>query len=257
MADESKDQAVQGDTETSQDQSTEAKASEDTATDDQAAGGEQDGNLLIDAESDEDGQKAGGDDKAGDGDDDKGDDKSDGDKDGDEKPAKVEGVPETPDGYKIDVDPDIPQDEAVTRAFRQEAHDIGLTNEQLQRLSNFDAARMRDAMKRAAEQTRKEVQAAETKLRDKWGGDFEANKAAAALGYRRFGTTALDKLMNETKVAGPDGKKISLGSHPVLLEAFHRIGTAIDEDTFIPTEDTTPDMPRTLSGDPDLTADDD
>lgn len=252
MADDSNDLTGQDTTVTDQDQGNDAKESQDSAAD--KAGQDDQGDLLIDTENNDDGTLEPGDD---DQDDQEGEKDQDADDQGeDKKPAKVEGVPESPDGYQINLDPSIPQDEAVTKAFRFVAHEMGLTNEQVQKLSDFEAGRLRDAMKLHSQRVKAATKVADQALRQKWGDQYETKAAAAVMGYRRFGNDALDQLMNETEVAGPEGTKIPLGNHPVMLEAFSRIGSAIDEDIFVPGEEPPPELPRTISGDPDFTADD-
>ncbi len=146
------------------------------------------------------------------------------------KDGKAEGVPEAyefkaPEGQELDT--------AAVEAFTPIAKELGLTNDQAQKLVDLYAAQMANAAKGQ--------QDAFTAIRDGWvasvrndpeigGGKLEGNLAIAAKAIDQFGGPELRQALNETGV----------GDNPAVIKFMIKVGKAISEDNF----------PRGSGGDP-------
>ena len=116
------------------------------------------------------------------------------------------GRPENPDGYKIEPPEGVPVDHTFVDNFKKTAHEIGLTNKQVQALTQWETERTTQYYE--ALQQQKEY--GEAQLREKWGDDYsnriKGAKAAAKLLGEKY-PEAVAELVN-----GPSG------NNPALLE---------------------------------------
>lgn len=163
-----------------------------------------------------------GDDPAGDGDpaDVDGDDKAPeegGEEDGD-------GVPEeyadfvAPEGIELDA-------EAI-EAFKPIAKELGLTQEQAQKLVDVQAAtaqRWQDAVLEQVTQTRASWREAAQADSEIGGEKFVENLAVAKAGRDAFGDDDLKSLLDES----------GLGDHPAMIRFFYKVGKANSEHDFV------------------------
>lgn len=118
-----------------------------------------------------------------------------------------------PEGYAIG---------EIGEEFKAVAKELGLTQEQAQRLIDLDVKRA-NAQTEAIYRNSAEWQAA-AKADKEFGGDaLEANVAIANKAINTFGTEALKTLLKQT----------GLGNHPELIRAFYRAGKTISEDRFV------------------------
>jgi len=153
-----------------------------------------------------------------------------------EKPAetKPQGAPEKyefkyPEGYQVD-------DTALTEystAFKE----LGLTNEQAQRLVDMDAKRSAGSNEAAVAAQAKQVETwiGELKNDPQFGGaQFEANVGIANKALGAFGSPELTQFFKES----------GLGNHPLLVKAFHNIGKQMGEGSI---HKTTSDQPAERS----------
>lgn len=121
---------------------------------------------------------------------------------------------QTPDGYTLDGE--------IGDAFKATAKELGLTNEQAQKLIDLDVRRaqaqqsaMSDTAKAWAEAVHADAEIGGDKLPENLG---MAKKALSA-----FGTPQLVDLLD----------KSGLGNHPEIVRAFVRVGKAISEDRVV------------------------
>lgn len=153
-----------------------------------------------------------------------------------DKPAdtKPQGAPEKyefkyPEGYQVD-------DTALTEysaAFKE----LGLTNEQAQRLVDMDAKRSTASTEAATAAQKQQVETwvGELKGDPEFGGaKFEANVGIANKALAAFGSPELTQFFKET----------GLGNHPLLVKAFHKAGMQLGEASL---HKTTTDQPAAKS----------
>lgn len=150
--------------------------------------------------------------------------------------AKPQGAPEKyefkyPEGYQVD--------EAALGEYSTAFKELGLTNEQAQRLVDMDAKRSASSNEAAVAAQQQQVEAWVGELKndpDFGGAKFEANVGIANKALAAFGSPELTQFFKET----------GLGNHPLLVKAFHKAGTQLGEGSI---HKTTSDQPaeRTLA----------
>jgi hypothetical protein len=153
-----------------------------------------------------------------------------------DKPAadKPQGAPEKyefkyPEGYQVD--------EASLGEYSTAFKELGLTNEQAQRLVDMDAKRSASSSEAAiaAQKQQVETWVGELKSDPEFGGaKFEANVGIANKALAAFGSPELTQFFKET----------GLGNHPLLVKAFHKAGTQLGEGSI---HKTTSDQPAERS----------
>ena len=100
--------------------------------------------------------------------------------------------------------------------------DLGLTQEQADKLVAFDAKRALAAEQAGLEQRQGLVTGWEKSLREDatfGGANFDANVGVAQKALAQFGTPELSTMLKES----------GLGSHPEVVRLFHRIGQQLAE----------------------------
>lgn len=135
----------------------------------------------------------------------------------------VTGAPEkyelaAPEGYELEPE--------TTAAFEGIARELNLTNDQANKLVPLGAQLVAKVEAKQAEAHQQQVAkwAEDTKADKEIGGEkFDASLATALKARDRFATPELKDLMDQT----------GLGNHPEVVRLFHRIGTAISDDTFV------------------------
>lgn len=157
-----------------------------------------------------------------------GDDKAAEGKEGEGKEGegkeKPEGAPEKyefalPEGYEGQMD------EKAIGEFEPVARELGLTNEQANRLIAIQANAQMRAQQEQQEQITQTMETWASDLRkdSEFGGaNFDSNVKTAQKAMEAFGSPELKQILNDT----------GLGSHPELVKVFHRIGKAISEDSM-------------------------
>lgn len=139
---------------------------------------------------------------------------------GDGEQAQKPVVPETyafkelPEGYAVS-DQQLAE---VSPLFKE----LGLTQEQADKLVAFDAKRALAAEQAGLEQRQGLVTGWEKSLRedaDFGGANFDANVGVAQKALAQFGTPELSTMLKES----------GLGSHPEVVRLFHRIGQQLAE----------------------------
>lgn len=145
-------------------------------------------------------------------------------------------IPEDPSGYKIPEG--LPTSEKDMGTFVKAAHDLGLTQKQVEGLANWQKeanAEYSKAMNQQSENWKQSV------LKE-WGDDTEANTELALRGVRDFASEDLQKILGET----------GFGNHPAVVAHFLNLGK-VSAEGRAPASDNTPgdpDVARTETGQP-------
>lgn len=145
-------------------------------------------------------------------------------KDGDDDGKGEDGPPEkyeftAPEGYEGELDQD------ALSELEPVARELGLTNEQANKLVAVQAKHLQAQQARQQEQLTSTMEGWVNDLKNdaEFGGaNFDKNAKVAQKALEAFGSPELKQLLNES----------GLGSHPELVKAFHKIGLKISEDTM-------------------------
>lgn len=143
------------------------------------------------------------------------------------------GRPESADAYKVEFGDDVPEeikaqfDDESMGAFKAKAHELGLTEAQLQGVVGWYAQNQTQAFAQLHEQQGQSIEQAEQELHQKWGRAYEQNVGYAKKAFEEYGGDDLARIMDES----------GLGNHPAVLEAFANIAksTMADKDLAGPT----------------------
>lgn len=153
-----------------------------------------------------------------------------------DKPAadKPQGAPEKyefkyPEGYQVD--------ESALGEYTSAFKELGLTNEQAQKLVDMDAKRSASSTEAALAAQKQQVDTWVGELKndpDFGGAKFEANVGIANKALAAFGSPELTQFFKDT----------GLGNHPLLVKAFHKAGMQLGEGSI---HKTTTDQPTAKS----------
>lgn len=150
---------------------------------------------------------------------------AEGEKKPDEKPA---GPPEKYESFKMPEG--FTMDDATVESSTALFKELGLTQENAQKLVDYEIGRMKAATEANQKalvdywaKTEKDWISALKASPDIGGPDFEKNMGVAVKAMNRFGTPELRKTLQETR----------MGSNPDLVRFFHNVGKAISEDAFV------------------------
>jgi hypothetical protein len=139
-------------------------------------------------------------------------------------PEEYEFTP--PDGVEIDPE--------KLEVFGERAYDLGLSQEQFQKLIEFDIERSLNAQKAMSEAYGERVSswADATKVDKELGGEkLPENLGLAKRAMDTFASPELAKLIDTPSADNPDG--LGLGNHPEVIRLFYRVGKAISENSLI------------------------
>ena len=130
------------------------------------------------------------------------------------RPAeKVEDIAlKYPDSFKGQID------QGVENGFRQFCVDNGITQDQAQKLLDWQLGANKEI-------TDKIIADGVKELRSEWGSRFDENKATALKAF-----TALDKRMGGRLATSIEGR--DMANNPVFVRAFHEIGKLLSEDVL-------------------------
>ncbi|MGE7139145.1 hypothetical protein ACQKIE_16080 [Luteibacter sp. NPDC031894] len=154
--------------------------------------------------------------------------KPEGDKpEGDGKPKDGDKTaPKAPEKYELSVPEGFQLEPETTAEFEQIAREFDLDNDQANKLIPLGVKLAQRIEAKQAETHQSQVaQWADAVRNDKelGGANFDATVATAKKALDRFGTPELKQLMDTS----------GFGNHPEIVRAFHRIGQAIADDTFV------------------------
>lgn len=144
----------------------------------------------------------------------------------DGKPKEGDAVTGAPEKYELAAPEGFELEPETTAAFEGVARELNLTNDQANKLVPLGAQLVAklQAQQTDAHQQQVAKWADEAKADKEFGGDkFDASLAVALKARDRFATAELKTLMDQT----------GLGNHPEMVRLFHRIGTAIADDSFV------------------------
>lgn len=133
-----------------------------------------------------------------------------------DKYYRAGGKPNAPEEYKFTM-PDGALSKEEEKEIRDAAYRLGLNSRQAQKAVDMTIAertQLRDAQQRELTETDK-------KYREKWGANFEKNKA---LVFR-----TIDRIDPEKKLRA-FFDATGLGNHPVMIDLFHEWGKRLVED---------------------------
>lgn len=129
--------------------------------------------------------------------------------------------PKTPDEYKLpdtDVFKNLQLDEAGAKAFRQEAHDMGLSQKQYEAVMGKWATLAPELVNAAQKDT---VDTATASLKEVWKGDFDANIRES---FRVVNAVAQKAGFTYDEV------EAAIGNNPVAIRLFAALGPEMRED---------------------------
>lgn len=152
----------------------------------------------------------------------------DGAQKGESKDGEGEGesqVPETyewkaPEGFEGELD------SAAIEQFEPIAKELGLTQEQADKMVALHADSLQRAQQQARDNWAQQQETWENDLRndpDFGGAKFDENVGAAMKAVEKFGTPGLKEALEST----------GMGNHPELVRTFAEIGKAISEDKIV------------------------
>ena len=140
------------------------------------------------------------------------------------------GRPEEPGKYEVAVPEDYQQffREESMNEFRNVAHKIGLNNEQVQALMDFQINEINHEMQGADTQLNSQREEIEQNLKQEWGYDYDKNVKAAQRAVQVYGDVEVQELLNG-----------ELGNNPALIKMFARLGKEVTEDIAQNTQNNT------------------
>lgn len=139
-------------------------------------------------------------------------------------PEEYEFTP--PDGLEIDPE--------KLEAFGEYAHSLGLSQDQFQKLIEYDIERSANAQKSMAEAYGERISswADATKVDKELGGEkLPENLGLAKKAMEKYASPELAKLIDSPSASNPDG--LGLGNHPEVIRLFYRVGKAVSESELI------------------------
>lgn len=141
--------------------------------------------------------------------------------------GKIPKAPEKPEAYEINVPEGIPVDDGFMKGFREVAHGVNLTQDQVAKLSEWHMGLSKQYMEAVAAQEKqaKDAEAAETEsLRKEWGTkDFDSRKdRAVKMAQKVFD----EKSSNFYAEAG-------FFDDPLFLRGMDKIAEVTSDDVFV------------------------
>ena len=131
------------------------------------------------------------------------------------------GRPDEPKNYEVDVPQDYKEyfREESMNEFRNVAHKIGLNNEQVKALMDFQIAEINHEVENRGSQINVQREEVEQTLKQEWGFDYDKNIRAAHRALQVYGDNDVLELMNT-----------EAGNHPALIRMFANLGSEVTED---------------------------
>ena len=132
------------------------------------------------------------------------------------------GRPETADKYEVTIPNDMEHfmpKEDISQ-FKNVAHKIGLNNEQVNALMEFQVSATKNAMDNQGNVLNQEKEQSTEALKKEWGYEYDKNVRAAQRALNVYGDNELQKLLSET----------SAGNNPAVIKFLATIGKEVTED---------------------------
>jgi hypothetical protein len=127
-------------------------------------------------------------------------------------------APPSADEYEFTPTADIPYDEEMTAAFKQEAHKAGLSKDQYKWLMG--------QYERLVTQGQSSPEAVEAQLKEEWGSDYPRMLTNANRAWQVYGPSDVN-LADYPELA----------NNPIVAKLLARIGGELSEDTSLPAGD--------------------
>jgi hypothetical protein len=140
------------------------------------------------------------------------------------------GRPENASGYKVE----IPQShqgyfkEDQVNEFRNVAHQIGLNNEQVNALINYQMKSIDNDVNNEPSRLAIAKQETENALKQEWGLEYDKNIRSAQRALDVYGDPEMKELMNG-----------EAGNHPAVIRLFSRLGKEVTEEMAKNTQNNT------------------
>ena len=131
------------------------------------------------------------------------------------------GRPDVPEKYEVNVGQDYEQyfNESALAEFKNVAHKIGLNNDQVSALIDFQKSQVDYELQNQHAQLETQRKDTEQSLKQEWGFDYDKNVRAAQRALDVYGDEDLKQLMNT-----------EVGNNPAMIKLFHRLGQEVTED---------------------------
>ena len=139
------------------------------------------------------------------------------------------GRPESADKYSLNVKSDvIPFEETAIKSFQEQAHKLGLNNQQAQGVLDFYKNTTEGSIQQSKVDTETAQAQAQQSLRQEWGREYDANISKAKSLAKA--NVSPEVLLMELK----DGTRV--GDHPEIVKGFAKIANLLSEDKIVSTE---------------------
>ena len=135
------------------------------------------------------------------------------------------GRPDSPDGYELKPPENLEEmglqwSDETAKAFSNKAHELGLTKQQAQALSDWHNEITMQSLKSADEQVGQEYEQASAELKKEWGNAYDANVKLVDTFINKLGLSEL--VVNK-----------GLANDPLFIKAMRGIAVKTSEDQFI------------------------
>ena len=139
------------------------------------------------------------------------------------------GRPESADKYSLNIKSDvIPFEETAIKSFQEQAHKLGLNNQQAQGVLDFYKNTTESSIQQSKVDTETAAAQAQQSLRQEWGREYDANISKAKSLAKA--NVSPEVLLMELK----DGTRV--GDHPEIVKGFAKIANLLSEDKIVSTE---------------------
>ena len=139
------------------------------------------------------------------------------------------GRPESADKYSLNIKSDvIPFEETAIKSFQEQAHKLGLNNQQAQGVLDFYKNTTEGSIQQSKVDTETAQAQAQQSLRQEWGREYDANiSKAKSLAKANVSPEVLLMVLK-------DGTRV--GDHPEIVKGFAKIANLLSEDKIVSTE---------------------
>lgn len=131
------------------------------------------------------------------------------------------GRPDTPDSYEFVKPEGLPDyDEASEKAFKEQAHKLGLSAKQAKGLFEWYGATSLEKFNAMNETQKATLEQGLSALKTEWGQAYADKVAQAQKAVGFYGDDELKGFLNDT----------GLGNHPAMVKLFAKLGSGLKED---------------------------
>ncbi|NIA72278.1 hypothetical protein HBA54_27165 [Pelagibius litoralis] len=141
------------------------------------------------------------------------------------------GVPESPEGYKVELPKELPEElkpneaaQESTKDFLKAMHGAGATPGVVQTALSWYYGSLQAGSEQKAANEKKATEEANAALEQEWGEDAKANDAFGVRAVKEFGGDDFAEFLETKEIDG-----IKVGDHPAFRRAFANIGRKMGE----------------------------